>query len=692
MADPSERVADCRSSPSPAWISTRAGSALRSSVSLFLVHSCPGPVLPVAGCMRRSVASQLRRVEPHLLTGNWRTSHCRHVAPAGARCNSRGGLLFHSVADSGPVDANRAHKQALTAISKSRHIPSASPFVDSQYDTVIGLEVHCQLLTATKLFSRSSSTFGSSPNSQTSFIDAALPGSLPQPLSAHCLQLAIRTALCLGTAPQTLSRFDRKHYFYADMPQGYQITQQSHPVIRGGRVGDIRVERVQLEQDSGKCLHDLHAHYSHVDLNRAGVALIEVVTAPEMRSGAEAVTFVRRLSALLRHAGVSRAQMEDGSLRCDVNVSVRRRGEAAMGERVEIKNLNSLRSLHRAVQYEADRQVALCESGQRVQRETRTFDSKRGVSVLLRSKEQLLDYRFTAEPDIPWLHIPPSMVDRVGRSMGETQDQQKERLPAQYGLSEYDAQVLVSEQGAVAYFERLVHGEADVAMDGKRQHGGEAASARPQVRSPKLAVNWLTSELFGRIRRRQSDLQLEWRGDEEIEAEDDGDDQYVLGEADGSDAEARRIRSGGRREQLLLSCAVSSAQLGSILDLLQSGSISGKTAKLVLDEMFDAAGSISGQQRPQYESAAEIVQRMGLSTVERSVSQLEDWVTAVLQREADGVQRYVRKANSRFIGFLVGEVLKAAGGRADPKEAAVTVRAALQRLVEEQATEHDSKP
>ena len=373
---------------------------------------------------------------------------------------------------------------------------------------------HCQLITATKLFSRSSSAFGSSPNRQTSAIDAALPGTLPHTINQHCVVQCIRTAICLGTAPQTLSRFDRKHYFYADMPQGYQITQQSQPIIRGGKVGDIRVDRVQLEQDSGKCLHDLHAHYTHVDLNRAGMPLIEVVTQPDMRSGEEAVAFVRQLSSLLRHAGICRAQMEDGSMRCDVNVSVRRRGEAGMGERVEIKNLNSLRSLHRAVQYEADRQVALYESGQPVQRETRTFDSRRGVSVLLRSKEQMLDYRFMAEPDIPHLHITQSMVARVERTMGETHEQQKERLVTQYGLSEYDAQVLVSEQGAVAYFERVVHGEVEGEGRGKGEQGGGSVSisARPQLRSPKLAVSWLTSELFGRIRRRQGEQQMDWDG------------------------------------------------------------------------------------------------------------------------------------------------------------------------------------
>ena len=498
----------------------------------------------------------------------------------------------------------------------------------------------------------------------------------------------MRTALCLGTTPQPLSRFDRKHYFYADMPQGYQITQQSHPVIRGGHVGPVRVDRVQLEQDSGKCLHDMHPHYTHVDLNRAGMPLIEVVTQPDMRSAAEAAGFVRKLSELLRHAGVCRAQMEDGSLRCDVNVSVRRRGETSMGERVEIKNLNSLRALQRAIQYEADRQIALCESGLAVQRETRTFDSRRGVSVLLRSKEQMLDYRFMAEPDLPWLHIPQSLVSTVGRTMGESHDQQRDRLVQQYGLSEYDAQVLVSEQGAVAYFERLVHGEQEA---GTEQGRASSVSGRPQLRSPKLAVSWLTSELFGKIRRRQADHQTAAGWTDEAELSDEEGEEEGHGERSGAGeagiraAEERRILRGGRREQLLSSCSVTSAQLASILDLLQAGRISGKTAKQLLDDMFehDSSSSAGGEHgRAQRESAAAVLSRLGLSSVERDEARLDEWVAAVLGREAEGVERYVRKANPRFIGYLVGEVLKAAGGKADPKEAAARVRAALQQLVD----------
>ena len=651
--------------------------------------------------MRRSVAGQVQCLSQQSVARlcRRRTSRCyRRVLPLSQLWPSGAAPLHSAAADSERVDANRAHKQTLTALSRARHAPASAHPAAAGYELVIGLEVHCQLLTATKLFSRASSAFGAAPNAQCAAVDAALPGALPHTVNSECVDHCIRTALCLHTEPQRLSRFDRKHYFYADMPQGYQITQQAHPVIRGGRVGGVRVDRVQLEQDSGKCLHDLHAHYSHVDLNRAGVPLIEVVTQPDMRSGEEAVAFVRQLGALLRHSGICRAQMEDGSLRCDVNVSVRRQGAAAMGERVEIKNLNSLRALHRAVQYEADRQIELCESGQAVRRETRTFDSRRGVSVLLRSKEQMLDYRFMAEPDLPWLQISQSMVSTVGRAMGETHDQQKERLVKQYGLSEYDARVLVSEQGAVAYFERLVHGEGNTGLEGMADGKSESVSARPQLRSPKLAVNWLTSELFGRIRRRLGDQQTAWTDDEDTMTarnEEDGN-RFDVSDADVSNSEEQRIRSGGRREQLLQSCTVSSAQLASIIELLQAGRISGKTAKLVLDEMFDDSsttdkddgrsgsgrsgeGDQAGSRRVR---AAEIVSRLGLWAAERDVGLLDEWVAAVLAREAEGVDRYVRKANSRFIGFLVGEVLRAAGGKADPKEAAVRVRAHLQQIVD----------
>ena len=662
-----------------------------SSASILHLSSHLSPSL----AMRCSVACELQRLEQLSFAQLCRATYSQRVrGPRQPRCSRhRAAASFHSIVDTSRADSNRAHKQTLSALSKARpnQAGDATHPSAAQYETVIGLEVHCQLITNTKLFSRSSSAFGSSPNSQTSAIDAALPGTLPHAVNAHCVVQCIRTALALGTRPQPLTRFDRKHYFYADMPQGYQITQQSHPVIRGGRVGAVRVERVQLEQDSGKCLHDLHASYTHVDLNRAGMPLIEMVTQPDMRSGEEAVAFVRQLSGLLRHAGICRAQMEDGSMRCDVNVSVRRRGGTAFGERVEIKNLNSLRSLHRAVQYEADRQIAACESGAAVARETRTFDSRRGVSVLLRTKEQLLDYRFMADPDLPWLRITPEQVREVERTMGESEEQQRHRLVGQYGLSEYDAQVLVSEQGAVSYFERLVHGEEQADTVGEAPSGGSDVSARPQLRSPKLAVSWLTSELFGRLRRQQGEQQTSWTDDGDVEEEEEAEaeEEHSGGQLgvhgqETAEAEERRIRGGGRREQLLSACAVPSAQLASLLDLLQAGRISGKTAKLVLDAMVDSSsgGGGVGDAGGQSESAADVVARLGLSTVERDEGALEEWVSAVFEREAEGVERYVSKANSRFVGFLVGEVLKASSGKADPKLVAARVRTVLQQHVD----------
>ena len=539
---------------------------------------------------------------------------------------------------------------------------------------MIGLEVHCQLVSASKLFSSSSTSYGSPPNSQTSAIDAALPGTLPS-LNAHAVRQCIRTALALHTVPQALSRFERKHYFYADLPQGYQITQQRFPIIRGGRLGEVRIDRVQLEQDSGKSLHDLHPQHSHVDLNRAGMALLEVVTRPELRSAEEAATFVRRLAELLRHIGVCRAQMEEGEMRVDVNVSVRGEGEQRGGERVEVKNLNSLRAVVRAIEYEVQRQVDVREAGMEVKRETRTFDARQGVTLLLRSKEQLLDYRFMPEPDLPWLRIDEEEVQLVREQMGETREELLHRLQSDYGLSSYDAQVLVSEADAVAFFERLVHGEEEAQQRGGQLTGGggqakelqmQRQQRRPVVRSPKLAVSWLTTDLFGRIRRQIEDAAKTHSG----AAADEGAEEASSMPSGG--AVGVRAADGGRRVLLLSMCPVSSLQLASIIDLVEAGRISGKVGKAVLDEMMEAA-----DERPLADS---IVGRRGWWVQQADEATMDAWLVEVLRREEEGVQRYLTTANHRFVGYLVGEVMKESRGKGNPREVAKAVQSRLEQL------------
>ena len=552
--------------------------------------------------------------------------------------------------------------------------PTPSTSSSPLYSPVIGLEVHCQLIASTKLFSSSSTSFGSPPNSQTSFVDAALPGTLPS-LNSHCVLQCIRTALALRTLPQPLSRFERKHYFYCDLPQGYQITQQRSPVIRGGEVGDVRIDRVQLEQDSGKSLHDLSPDFSYVDLNRAGMALIEVVTHPDLRGAEEAGAFIRKLSGLLRHIGVCRAQMEDGSMRVDVNVSVKRVGEAVGGERVEVKNVNSIRSVMRAIEYEVTRQSQQRERGEEVKRETRTFDARTGVTILLRSKENLLDYRFMPEPDLPPLYISEAEVERIRRDMGETPEELQHRLQDEYGLSEYDAQVLITEQGAVAFFERLVHGEeAGHVGTGEGERG--AGVKRKQLRSPKSAVSWLTTDLFGRIRRQIEDSAKLHH----IDSDEGVDDEEEGGDVNTPLRAGAAGRAGGSRVFLLAESPVSSAQLGSILDMIGAGGISGKVGKLVLEEMMDGRGEL----------APVIVQRKGWQQ-ESDGERMEEWVRAVVEREQEGVSRYLKTGNHRFVGFLIGEVMKESQGKGNPKEAATRVRAALDQLRAQLASDQENR-
>ena len=404
-----------------------------------------------------------------------------------------------------------------------------------KWEVCIGLEIHAQILAQTKLFSSAWSQKknrglrtqgGGRPNSHVALVDAAFPGMLPV-LNAECVDQAIRTGAALNCKIQERSIFERKHYFYCDLPQGYQITQQRAPIaIDGGFKIDedtfIRINRIQLEQDSGKSVHDLKPLSTLVDLNLAGAGLMEIVLEPDLRSPLEADLVVRHLQHLLRHIGVCDGQMEEGSMRCDLNVSVRpvTDPEAPFGDRVEVKNMNSIRGIREAADYEAKRQVKEIESGNEIFRETRTFDAISGSTRRMRKKEGAKDYRFFPEPDLLPLVLSREQITSAVRSIPELPHDQAKRLMKDYGLGCYEANVLVQEHGAVKYFEEV--------------------AAHPR-RSNKLVCNWLINDIFGLLKATSTTI---------------------------------------------LSCPITSERLGSLIDLISNKTISGKIAKDLLQVMF----------------------------------------------------------------------------------------------------------
>jgi aspartyl-tRNA(Asn)/glutamyl-tRNA(Gln) amidotransferase subunit B len=353
------------------------------------------------------------------------------------------------------------------------------------WEIVIGMEVHAQILSKSKLFSGASAEFGAEPNQQVSFVDAAMPGMLPV-INRYCVEQAVRTGLGLCAAINKVSVFDRKNYFYPDLPAGYQISQYKNPVVGegevvidlpGGESKHVRIERLHMEQDAGKSLHDQHPDHSYVDLNRAGVALMEIVTKPDMRSSEEAAAFLRKLRAIVRYLGTCDGNMEEGSMRADVNVSVRKPG-GELGTRCEIKNVNSMRFIAQAVEYEARRQVDILEAGGTIRQETRLFDSRAGETRTMRSKEEAHDYRYFPDPDLLPLELEQAFIDAIAASLPELPDDKKARFIKDYGISAYDASVLVAERELADYYEELAR-NADA----------------------KLAVNWLNNEILGRLNR-----------------------------------------------------------------------------------------------------------------------------------------------------------------------------------------------
>ena len=354
-----------------------------------------------------------------------------------------------------------------------------------RWEVVIGMEVHAQVSSRSKLFSGASTEFGAEPNSQVSLVDAAMPGMLPV-INGYCVEQAVKTGLGLKAKINLHSVFDRKNYFYPDLPAGYQISQYKQPVVGEGELlvdlphGEtirVGIERLHLEQDAGKSLHDQHPDFTYVDLNRAGVALMEIVSRPDLRSSGEAAEFLRKMRSILRYLGTCDGNMEEGSMRADVNVSVRKPG-AALGTRCELKNINSMRFVVQAVEYEARRQIDILEGGGSVRQETRLFDSRTGETRSMRSKEEAHDYRYFPDPDLLPLVLDQAWVDDLARALPELPDHKKIRFMA-LGLSAYDSSVLVAERETADYFDEMVRAGAE----------------------PKAAANWLINEYFGRLNR-----------------------------------------------------------------------------------------------------------------------------------------------------------------------------------------------
>jgi aspartyl-tRNA(Asn)/glutamyl-tRNA(Gln) amidotransferase subunit B len=476
-----------------------------------------------------------------------------------------------------------------------------------EWEVVIGLEVHAQVTSQAKLFSGASTRFGAEPNAQVSLVDAAMPGMLPVP-NRECIRQAVRTGMAIEAQINRWSRFDRKNYFYADLPQGYQISQLYHPLVgegtltieadeKAGIPADKRigVERIHVEQDAGKLMHDQHPTMSYVDLNRSGVALMEIVSRPDMRSPAEAGAYVRKLRTILRYVGSCDGNMDEGSMRADVNVSVRKPG-GELGTRTETKNVNSVRFVMQAIEHEARRQVELIESGGTVVQETRLFDPGSGTTRSMRSKEDAHDYRYFPDPDLLPLELDETFLEECRASLPELPDVKRRRYIEDLGLSAYNAQVLTAEVETARWFEALLEETA-------------TAQGKPVAEVARQAANWLISEFFGALNKAGHEL----------------DDSPV-----------------------------GHGQAAELLALVGKGTISASIAKQVLETMLETG-----------EGAAAIVEREGLKQ-ESDSGAIEAAVDQVLAANGDKVEQY-KAGKEALFGFFVGQTMKAMQGKANPQ-------------------------
>ena len=460
------------------------------------------------------------------------------------------------------------------------------------WEIVIGLEIHAQVLSSSKLFSGASTEFGKDPNHNVSLVDAAMPGMLPV-INQTCIKQAIKSGIALNAEINKYSVFDRKNYFYADLPQGYQISQYKYPIVGEGslKITDINgkdkvigIERIHLEQDAGKSLHDQHPSKSFIDLNRTGVALMEIVSKPDLRSPEEAASYVKKIRTVLRYIETCDGNMEQGSLRADCNVSVRK-PNGNLGTRCEIKNLNSIKFISQAIQYEAERQVEILENGGVIDQETRLFDTSTGETRSMRSKEDAHDYRYFPDPDLLPLELSDSQISEIRNDMPELPDQLVERLISEYGITKYDANVIVEEKEYVHYYENSA-----------------------KNRDGKLVVNWMTSELFGLLKK--NNVQFNQN-------------------------------------------PISPNYLNELVELIENKTISGKIAKDVFEIMFATS-----------KSPKMIVKEKGLEQVTDD-SAIEVFVDQVINENKDKVKEYL-SGKDKLFGFFVGQVMKVSQGKANP--------------------------
>ncbi len=464
---------------------------------------------------------------------------------------------------------------------------------DNQYEVVIGLEVHAQVTSESKLFSTSATKFGAEPNTQVSLVDAAFPGMLPV-INEYCVKQAIKTGIGLKAKINKRSVFDRKNYFYADLPQGYQISQFKDPIVGEGKVildmpdgqKEVGIERLHLEQDAGKSIHDLDPKNTFVDLNRSGVALMEIVSKPDLRSPDEVNAYIKKLRSIMRYLGTCDGNMQEGSLRADVNVSVRKKGSKEFGTRCEIKNVNSIKFMQMAIEYEANRQVDLIEDGQMIDQETRLFDTKKNETRSMRSKEDAHDYRYFPDPDLLPLEVSDEFIENLKSEIPELPDEKKKRFIEKFKLSPYEANILVSDIETSNYFENVIK-KSDV----------------------KLATNWIIGELFAALNEKNLEI---------------------------------------------TESPISAGNLSKLINLIKDGTISGKIAKTVFEQMME------GDKDPQ-----KIVEEKGLKQ-ESDPKALEALIDKVIDDNRDKATEY-KSGKVKLFGFFVGQVMKVSGGKANPQ-------------------------
>jgi aspartyl-tRNA(Asn)/glutamyl-tRNA(Gln) amidotransferase subunit B len=477
------------------------------------------------------------------------------------------------------------------------------PGATGDWEVVMGLEIHAQVVSNAKLFSGAATAFGAAPNTQVSLVDAAMPGMLPV-INEHVVEQAVKTGLGLNAQINTWSRFDRKNYFYPDLPQGYQISQFQYPIVGEGEIEcerddgsrfTVRIERLHLEQDAGKSIHDLDPNSTYVDLNRSGVALMEIVSKPDIRSPDEASAYVSKLRTILRYLGTCGGDMEKGQLRADVNVSVCKPGAyekfretgdfSHLGTRCEIKNVNSLRFIRQAIEYEAQRQIDIIEEGGKIDQETRLFDANTGVTRSMRSKEEAHDYRYFPDPDLLPLELQQDWIDQIRVNLPELPDQKRERFVSALGLSDYDAAVLAADKDRADYFEAVAEG-----------------------RDAKLASNWVNNELYGRL----------------------------------------------NKEGLTITeSPVSAAQLSGLVALIEDKTISGKIAKDVFEILWTEGGD-----------PAQILDSRGLKQV-TDTGAIEAVIDQLIADNPD--QAASVREKPKAMGWFVGQVMKAMQGKANPQ-------------------------